>query len=104
MALARKVRDINKRLVGVSVRNQREGLLEITRLIAEVDDKRGPEVLKACEKEGIIARLVLLTRDYLPDAAAEVYYINLCLSSLTNLAFFWRSASHSSCPGPSGGA
>lgn len=85
---ARKVKDLKKRLLSPRQDLQREALLDLTKLLAEVDDQKGVELLRLCEKEGVVLQLVNMLRRYLAQPSIDAYLVNLVLSSLTNLAFF----------------
>eukprot|EP00302_Diacronema_sp_CCMP2436_P000398 CAMPEP_0179849704 /NCGR_PEP_ID=MMETSP0982-20121206/7303_1 /TAXON_ID=483367 /ORGANISM="non described non described, Strain CCMP 2436" /LENGTH=749 /DNA_ID=CAMNT_0021735063 /DNA_START=82 /DNA_END=2327 /DNA_ORIENTATION=+ len=101
MTTVRAVRELMAKLSSPNDRSQREALLALAELLAQADEKVGAEVVKACEHEGVVSRVVSLMRLYVDKSAEqEAYVINLSLSSLTNLAFFGGIAAICSAHGP----
>ena len=90
-SLTVRIGRLHAALVASSDHGQRDALLELTRLLAEVEDEQGAEALRACQSVRIIERVVKLGAKYVREARApggDGYDAQLVLCCLANLAFF----------------
>jgi hypothetical protein len=93
------VQRVTAQLASLTHGTQREGLLELARILADVEDARGAEALLAVEQARLLPRLVELAFSYIDLARGSVSDAGqspadgemdclLVLCALTNVAFF----------------